>query len=111
MYPDLIKVKIALDDGNIYGLDARNYLLAHKERKIEEPKLELEEAQKLVSPSLNITSSRLAIIPTEGKNERLCYEFKGEMSQKRFIVYIDAMTGQEADILQIIDTENGSLTI
>ncbi|NLB42726.1 MAG: germination protein YpeB [Clostridiales bacterium] len=111
VYPDLIKVKIALDDGNIYGLDARNYLLAHKERKLEEPELTMEEAQKLVSSSLNITSSRLAIIPTDGKEERLCYEFKGEMNQKRFIVYIDAKTGQEADILQIIDTENGSLTI
>jgi spore germination protein len=111
VYPDLIKVKIALDDGNIYGLDARNYLLAHKERKLEEPKLTMEEAQKLVSPSLRVTSSRMAIIPTDGKGERLCYEFKGEMDQKRFIVYIDAMTGQEADILQIIDTENGSLTI
>ncbi|MDD4680209.1 MAG: germination protein YpeB [Clostridia bacterium] len=111
VYPDLIKVKIALDDGNIYGLDARNYLLAHKERKLEEPELTMEEAQQLVSPSLRITSSRMAVIPTDGKEERLCYEFKGEMNQKRFIVYIDAKTGQEADILQIIDTENGSLTI
>lgn len=111
IYSDLIKVKIALDDGNIYGLDARNYLLAHMERKLEEPKLSLEEAEKLVTPSLRITSSRLAVIPTEGKSEQLCYEFKGEMNQNKFIVYIDAYTGQEANILQIIDTDNGSLTI
>ena len=111
VYPDLIKVKIALDDGFIYGLDARNYLLAHKERQLSEPKLTLEEAQKLVNPELRITSSQKAIIPTEGKQERLCYEFKGELGKKRFIVYIDANTGQEADILQIIDTENGSLTM
>jgi hypothetical protein len=36
---------------------------------------------------------------------------KGELDRKRFIVYIDANTGQEADILQIIDTENGTLTM
>lgn len=111
IYPDLIKVKIALDDGNIYGLEARNYLLAHKKRNLKEPKLTMEQAQKLVNPNLNMNSSRLAVIPTEGKRERLCYEFKGELGEKRFIVYIDANTGEEAEILQIIDTENGTLTM
>jgi germination protein YpeB len=110
-YPDLIKVKIALDDGRVYGFESRNYLQAHKERKLEEPALTMEEAQKLVNPSLKITSSRLAVIPTDGGQERLCYEFKGNLGEKRFIVYIDANSGEEADILQIIETENGSLTI
>ncbi|HHU48131.1 MAG: germination protein YpeB [Caldicoprobacterales bacterium] len=111
IYPDLIKVKIALDDGNIYGLEARNYLLSHRDRKFKEPALSMEEAQKLVNPNLEIISSRKAVIPTEGKRERLCYEFKGKLGEKNFIVYIDANSGQEADILQIIDTENGSLTM
>ena len=73
--------------------------------------LTMEEAEKLVNPNLEILSSRMAVIPTEGKRERLCYEFKGTLGEKRFIVYIDANTGEEADILQIIDTGNGSLTI
>lgn len=111
IYPDLIKVKIALDDGNICGIEARNYLLSHRERNIKEPALSIDEAEKLVNPNLEISSSRMAVIPTEGKRERLCYEFKGKLGKKRFIVYIDANTGEEADILQIIDTENGSLTI
>ncbi len=111
IYPDLIKVKITLDDGNICGLEARNYLLSHRERNIREPALSMEEARKLVNPNLEISSSGIAIIPTEGKRERLCYEFKGKLGEKRFIIYIDANTGEEADILQIIDTENGSLTI
>lgn len=110
-YPDLIKVKIALDDGHIYGLEAVNYLLAHKKRDLEEPELTVDQARKLVNPNLHIHSSRLAVIPTEGKRERLCYEFKAKLGEKRFIVYIDANTGEEADILQIIDTENGSLTM
>lgn len=100
-----------MDNGRIYGLEARNYLLSHRERKIKEPSLTMEEAEKLVNPNLEILSSRMAVIPTEGKRERLCYEFKGTLGEKRFIVYIDANTGEEADILQIIDTGNGSLTI
>jgi spore germination protein len=111
VYPDLIKVKIGLDNGKIYGFEARNYLLAHKERNLGEPKLSMEEAKQLVSPNLKITSSRMAVIPTESKQERLCYEFKGDYGGSRFIVYIDANTGEEADILQVIDTKNGSLTM
>ncbi len=111
IYPDLIKVKISLEDGKVYGFDARNYLLAHKERVLEEPELTLEEAQMLVSPNLNITSARMAVIPTEGKKERLCYEFKGKFGENKYIVYIDANSGEEADILQVIDTDNGSLTM
>ncbi|HHY81793.1 MAG TPA: germination protein YpeB [Clostridiales bacterium] len=111
MYPDLVKVKISLDNSQIYGFEARNYILAHKDRKLDEPSLSMEEARKLINPNLKITSSRMAVIPTESKRERFCYEFKGELGDKRFIVYIDANTGEEADILQIIETENGSLTM
>jgi germination protein YpeB len=111
VYPDLIKVKIGLDNGNVYGFEARNYLLAHKKRNLGEPKLTIDEAKKLVSPNLKISSSRLAVIPTESKRERFCYEFKGDFGGNRFIVYIDANTGEEADILQVIDTKNGSLTM
>lgn len=110
-YPDLIKVKVSLEDGRILGFEARNYLMAHKERDLEEPKLSLEEARKLVSSKLELLSARLAVIPTDGGNERFCYEFKGKYMGNLYIVYIDAMTGQEADILQVIDTENGSLVM
>ncbi len=111
MYPDLIKVKISLQDGKIYGFEARNFLVAHKERDLKEPELTMEEARKLVNPNLQITSERMAVIPTESKRERFCYEFKGDYQNNTFIVYIDANTGDEADILQMIDTENGTLAM
>ncbi len=111
VYPDLIKVKVSLEDGSIVGFDARNYLIAHKERDIEPPKLSLEEARKLVNPNLELKSEGLAIIPTESGGEKLCYEFKGEYGGDNFIVYIDANTGKEVNILKIIDTANGTLVI
>lgn len=111
VYPDLIKVKVSLEDGNVIGFDARNYLIAHKERNIEPPKLSLEEARKLVNPNLTVRSEGLAIIPTESGGEKLCYEFKGEYGGDNFIVYIDANTGKEVNILKIIDTANGTLVI
>ncbi|MFY9519812.1 MAG: germination protein YpeB [Caldicoprobacterales bacterium] len=110
-YPDLIKVKISLEDGKIVGFEARNYLIAHRDRDLEEPAISMEEAHRLLSPNLELMSSRLALIPTEGGKERLCYEFKGKHMGNTYIVYIDAMTGQEADILQIIESDKGSLAI
>ncbi len=109
IYPDLIKVKVALDNGEIVGFDASAYYLNHHNRKIEEPKITLEEARKEVRTDFDINSSRLALIP-KGKNEVLCYEFKGNYRGADYIVYINALTGNEEQILQIIKNENGTLT-
>ncbi|MFU0800113.1 MAG: germination protein YpeB [Xylanivirga thermophila] len=111
VYPDLIKIKISLKDGKVFGFEAKNYIANHKERKIGEPKLTEKEARELVNSRFNITSERLAIIPTISKGERLCYEFKGKYGDDNFIIYIDANTGEEADILKIIDTNSGQLVI
>lgn len=111
IYPDLIKVKISLEDGDIFGFEAMNYVVAHKDRKLEEPSLSMEEARRLVSPNLKVNSERLALIPGDGGGEILCYEFKGEYGGDTFIVYINAKTGKEENILKIINTDNGSLVL
>lgn len=111
VYPDLIKVKVSLEDGGILGYEARNYLICHKERSIGDPELSLEEARKLVSPQLDIKHERLALIPTESRGERLCYEFTGDFEGDNFIVYIDANNGDEVNIFKIINTDNGTLVI
>lgn len=111
IYPDLIKVKIALDTGEILGCEATGYLNMHGERNIEEPKITKEEAKEKLNPNLNILSEKLAIIPTKWKTEVYCYEFKGTVGNKEFIVYINANTGMEEDILVILETEGGILTI
>ncbi|WP_138205947.1 germination protein YpeB [Haloimpatiens lingqiaonensis] len=112
VYPDQIKLKIALDNGDIIGIESEKYLISHEEgRKIPKPKISLEEARKKVGKRLAVDSTRLAIIPTETNKEVLCYEFKGNYKDKQFIVYINALTGYEERIIQIINTPNGNLTI
>jgi len=111
IYPDLIKVKIALDDGEIIGFESKGYIYAHVHRTIPTPKISMEEARAKVTPRMEILSSGMAIIPTEYKSEVLTYEFKGKMNGQDFLVYINALTGEEADILMIIDTPNGILTL
>ena len=65
---------------------------------------------KLKHKDLDIKSQGLAVIPTEWQTEILCYEFKGKIDDTDFLVYINAETGREENILVIIDTPNGILT-
>ena len=109
MYPDLIKVKVALDNGEILGVETTGYLNNHSERNLDNIKITEEEARKDLNPDLEITSSGLAVIPTEWKTELLCYEFKGKVEDKEFLVYINAENGREEDILIITNTPNGTL--
>ena len=110
MYPDLIKVKVALDNGEILGIETTGYLNSHTERKLEAPKVTVEEAKESLNKDLTIESEELAIIPTEWKTEVLCWEFEGNVEGLDFIVYVNAETGKEEDILIITNTPNGTLT-
>ena len=110
MYPDLIKVKVALDNGEILGIETTGYLNSNTERKLEEPKVTVEEAKESLNDNLTIESEELAVIPTEWKTEVLCWEFEGNVEGLDFIVYVNAETGKEEDILIITNTPNGTLT-
>ena len=110
IYPDLIKLKLALDNGEILGMETNGYLNNHTVREIAEPSLSIEEAKAKLNKKLNITSEGLAIIPTEWLTELFCYEFKGRINETDFLVYINALTGKEEDILVIVETPNGILT-
>lgn len=111
VYPDLIKVKIALDNGEILGIETTGYLNSHTTRTNVIPKISKEEAKKTLNKNLNIEYEGLAIIPTEFKTEVLCWEFKGKIDNTEFLVYINAENGREEDILTIVNTPDGVLTM
>lgn len=110
MYPDLIKVKVALDNGEVLGIETTGYLNSHTERDLAEPKVTVEEAKESLNKDLTIESEELTIIPTEWETEVMCWEFEGEVEGLDFIVYVNAETGKEEDILIITNTPNGTLT-
>lgn len=112
VYPDLIKVSVAMDNGEITGFDARGYLTNNHTRSIATPRLAEVAAGFLISDELTIEKSQLCIIPSGGLNEILCYEFKCKSTDnKDVLVYINAETGNEEQILILLITENGQLTI
>lgn len=111
IYSDLIKLKIALDNGQVLGIETTGYLNSHYERKIGNIGISKEKAKESLNNELNIESESLAIIPTQFQTEILCWEFKGKVDDTEFLVYINANTGKEEDILVIRDTPNGTLTM
>jgi len=109
VYTDLIKVKVSLGDGSIIGFEAEGFLSNHHKRDIVKPKITEEDAKEMISVDADIEEVRLAVIPTEGSKEVLCYEFTASYKQDKFIIYINAINGEEERILQVITKEQGVL--
>ena len=112
LYPDLIKVTVALDDGRIMGYEAKGYLSNHSERNWTAVSVSEERASEAVSTDLDILSIDLAVIPTPGKNEVLCYEFATEAADgKHHLIYVNVANGLQEKILILLEDENGTLTL
>lgn len=111
IYPDQVKVKIALDNGEVIGVEAEKYYTAHTSRNIPKASLSVSEARSKASTNLKITNTRLTIIPLLSEREVLCYEFVGRYDNSTFMAYINAVSGNEENILQIIDTPGGQLAM
>ena len=109
-YPDLVKVSVGLDTGSIVGFEAHGYLMNHTSRTLDAPALSLEQAQTKVSSRLKQLSHQLAVVPTDGEHELLCWEFKCETEEgQHFIVYLNAQTGAEEKIFLLLEDESGTL--
>lgn len=112
IYPDLIKIGVAMDNGEILSFDARGYIVNHTQRDIHSPLLSELQAKEMVSPVLAVQESRLCVIPSDGLNEVYCYEFLSKSEDgKTVLVYINADTGAEERLLILLADENGQLTI
>ncbi|MDD6735836.1 MAG: germination protein YpeB [Clostridiales bacterium] len=110
-YSDLIKVKVALDNGEIIGMEANGYIMNHSKRDIRTPALSKQQARAKVSSKVNIDTVNIALIPKDSAREVLCYEFKGTAAGRNFLIYINAETGGEEDIQILIESPDGILTI
>lgn len=112
IYPDLIKIKVALDNGDILGIETTGYLNNHEKRNLnKKDMISKEKAKEKINKNLEIQSERLAVIPTEFKTEIFCWEIKGKVNGRDFLIYVNTKTGEIEDVLVITDTGNGILTM
>ncbi len=110
-YTDLLKVQVALDNGEVLGLEARGFIANHKKRELQSPKVTIAEARKVLPKNLTILKTTTALIPQNGGGEALCYEFTAKgTDEKDIIIYVNCLTGLQEDILILLKTDGGSLT-
>ena len=112
-YPDLIKVGIAMDNGEMVAFDATGYIMNHTTRKL--PAIKITEAKAKAGLSKYLTvldSAKLALVPTDSLSETLCYEFTCTGSnEEQVLVYINVETGMEEQILILLKDETGVLAL
>ena len=54
----------------------------------------------------------MVIIPTDGKNEIFCHEFKCQTAdEQHYIIYVGALSGVEEKILILLEDDSGTLAI
>lgn len=111
IYPDLVKVKVAMDTKEILSVETTGYLFNHYERSNLNPVITETKARENINKNVKIDSVRLAVIPLESKKEVLTYEFKGSINENVFLIYVNALTGVEENILLLLKTKGGYLTI
>jgi spore germination protein len=100
IYPQQLKVKVALDNGDIIGFNARRFL-ANKDIDIDlEPKLTLEEAKEKVNKRLDLKGNKLVVIRNDRGEEILSYEFIGQFKKNRYKIYINADNGREEKVVK-----------
>ncbi len=109
LYPDLIKVWVNVDDNTITGINCYNYLMNHKLRYIPRPKIAPEDVK--LSPYVSVEKVTLTLIPGDNQQELLCYEYLGRIDEEEYLIYINAYTGAEENVLHLIHTNEGVLTM
>lgn len=108
LYPDLVKVKVREGDLFVTGFDASHYAFNHCARTLATPTISLAQATQAVSVP-PVREGRLALIPLRETIELLTYEFECQQNGTYYI-YIDARTGEECNILYVIDDDMGQRT-
>lgn len=105
IFPDTITVKVALDNGDIIGFNARPYLMNHHKREIPKPTLTEKEAKGYVNEDVQIEEGHLALIENNIEEEVLVYEFLGTMEEETFRIFINAENGIEEKVEKLTGTE------
>ena len=101
IHTEMIRVMLAMDNGELVGYDARPYWVNHVERDLPAPQISAAEAAARTSPRLEVTGEpRLALIADRRGQERLVWEVPGRVEDQHFRVFVDAADGTEVDLIR-----------
>ena len=105
IYPELVKVKVDMEHGNVIGYDAITYwtnLDANRDIK------KAGNITVKIPDGFTVKSKRLCLAPLEYNREVLCYEYQCEKEGITYYFYFNAQTGVEENILKVVQTADSS---
>ena len=105
VYPDALKLKVALDNGQIIGFAAEEYLKNNQKRDIPAPKISQADAERKINPKVKIMEKRLAVVVNDLNEEVLCYEFLGMLGNDTYRIYINADSAIEEKVEKLKNAE------
>ncbi len=106
IYPDKVRLMIALDNGQLVGFDAVPYYAFHHSRTYP-AKITPEQAVRALRPDFRVSEKRMAVVTKSGNQEVYCYEFRGQYQGEEYLIYLNAATGAEEKIQRILKTPRG----
>ena len=100
-YPDMLHVKVCRSRGVVTGFDASKYLKNHKtDRGTVKVSLSEEQAKSRLHKGVEVENARLAVVNTM-RGERAAYEFVCSYMEERYVIYTDAVSGEEISIINL----------
>lgn len=110
-YPDVLKIKVALDEGKVIAFDSSDYWTNYDAKRVlEDPTVLAEEAQAGLSKGFKVSGNGLALISDGCGGETLCHEFSGKSGDDEYKLYINSKDGGEEQILRNMTSEDGFYT-
>jgi spore germination protein len=104
-YPRKITVKVALDNGEVIGLSAQDYVFEAKPAVLSEPAMTQEEASKLLSGNFQTSAVNKAYIKNDFNDKVLCYSFTGTANGGHYRIFLNADTGEEEKVETLLPVE------
>jgi len=102
IHTEIIKISLAMDDGELVGFNARNHWVNRHERNYGQPTLSSDEAKQRIAPRLSVFEKpTLSVVANRLNQEKLVWLVKAQMDEIRYHVFIDANTGAEVTVQRI----------
>lgn len=111
LYPDQVKLQVALDNGEIIGFEGTPYYMFHHPRALPAAKLTRESLRPLINPRLKAELIRPALIVNTWGKEVLTWEVRGSFYKEKFAIFYNAQTGSEEAIVRLTRPPEFTFTV
>ncbi len=101
LYPDQVKVAVALDNGEIIGFEGTAYYMYHRTRDLPLPKISENTLKNQLNPRLKVELIRPALIANDWGKEVLTWEVRGSYDKEKFALFYNAESGSEEMIVRL----------